>query len=283
VALPGQLMSALAHTTLVPSCEFLAVNSSLIGVLFTFEEAKMRHAIVIRLVTSVQLVSLLLFAGYGRSQEKAAIIPSRPDRQQAKEKRAVNIERLIRQLGSERFADREAASKALEIIGEPAWTALCRDQNDPDLEIRRRIAELRKSLAKARAPMRAKAWAALVKLNGRVGSDTGASDGCIGGIDFVTAVTLCDSDLAALQWLDEARCVGFIGNRITDAALVHLEKLYRLEILELGQTNVTDAGLVHLKGVPMLLYVDLTGTKVTDKGIAELEMALPKLKIVKNE
>jgi hypothetical protein len=34
------------------------------------------------------------------------------------------IERLIKQLGSDDFTEREAASKRLESIGEPAWLAV---------------------------------------------------------------------------------------------------------------------------------------------------------------
>ena len=37
---------------------------------------------------------------------------------------------------------------------------------------------------------------------------------------------------------------------MTDAGLVHLEGLTRLDSLFLTETNVTGAGLVHLRGSP---------------------------------
>jgi hypothetical protein len=49
---------------------------------------------------------------------------------------------LISQLGSDNFADREAASQALERIGPPALAALKRARADTDLEVRHRASEL---------------------------------------------------------------------------------------------------------------------------------------------
>ncbi len=56
------------------------------------------------------------------------------------------VKRLIRQLGSESFPEREAASRALEAIGEPAQQALRTAINDSDPEVRRRAAELVEAL-----------------------------------------------------------------------------------------------------------------------------------------
>jgi WD40 repeat protein len=50
---------------------------------------------------------------------------------------------LLRQLGDKRYAKREAASKALEAIGEPAWYPLRKlVRTTSDLEVRRRAARL---------------------------------------------------------------------------------------------------------------------------------------------
>jgi hypothetical protein len=53
------------------------------------------------------------------------------------------IDRLIQQLGSPKFAEREAASKRLEAIGVPAAEALRKAATtSPDIEIRRRAQKL---------------------------------------------------------------------------------------------------------------------------------------------
>ena len=44
-------------------------------------------------------------------------------------------------------------------------------------------------------------------------------------------------------------------------------------------TKVTDAGLVHLKGLTKLQRLYLTDTKVTDAGVKKLQTELPKCRI----
>ena len=67
----------------------------------------------------------------------------------------------------------------------------------------------------------------------------------------------------------------------TDAGLVHLKGLTKLEGLRLGFAQVTDAGLAHLKGLANLVVINLEDTKVTDVGIAKLRKALPNCKLEK--
>jgi hypothetical protein len=55
---------------------------------------------------------------------------------------SASVKRLIRQLGSDSFDEREAASKALDRIGERALPALRKAAANPDLEIRKRSARL---------------------------------------------------------------------------------------------------------------------------------------------
>jgi uncharacterized protein (TIGR03067 family) len=60
---------------------------------------------------------------------------------------AAEIDKLVHQLGSRRFAEREAATKALEKAGEPALAALRKAAtSDPDAEVRRRAGKLVRSL-----------------------------------------------------------------------------------------------------------------------------------------
>ena len=71
---------------------------------------------------------------------------------------------------------------------------------------------------------------------------------------------------AQLMELDVWGC-----DRITDAGLVHLEALQRLERLELGQCpGVTDAGLPALVALPRLSTLGVAGTRVGDGGLAAI-------------
>jgi WD40 repeat protein len=59
------------------------------------------------------------------------------------------IRRLIKQLGSARYKDRENASRRLDAIGGPAWYPLCKAAaNATDLETRRRADKLVRSIGK---------------------------------------------------------------------------------------------------------------------------------------
>ena len=53
-----------------------------------------------------------------------------------------DIDRLVKQLGSGKFKEREAASSALGKVGKPALTALRKAAKDSDPEIRSRAAKL---------------------------------------------------------------------------------------------------------------------------------------------
>src|SRR5262249_48820037 len=56
------------------------------------------------------------------------------------------IDRLIKQLGSDEFSERDAASKALDAIGEPAREALLKASRSDDAEVRQRAEHLLKAL-----------------------------------------------------------------------------------------------------------------------------------------
>lgn len=48
------------------------------------------------------------------------------------------LDRLVKQLGAERYAEREAATMRLVLIGEPALESLRKTADNSDVEIRRR-------------------------------------------------------------------------------------------------------------------------------------------------
>src|SRR5262245_6176526 len=62
--------------------------------------------------------------------------------QPKKETMTDRIARLIRQLGDEVYTKREAASKELDAIGEPALDALRKAASSDDLEVRRRAGRI---------------------------------------------------------------------------------------------------------------------------------------------
>src|ERR1043166_2910287 len=61
---------------------------------------------------------------------------------QPKERMADRVARLVKQLGHENFAKREAASKELDAIGEPTLNALRKAASSDDAEVRRRAEQL---------------------------------------------------------------------------------------------------------------------------------------------
>src|SRR5262245_7870600 len=61
---------------------------------------------------------------------------------------ADEIDKLVKQLGGARFADREKANKALEAIGVPALEALRKAAESDDPELRRRAGDLVAKLEK---------------------------------------------------------------------------------------------------------------------------------------
>jgi hypothetical protein len=165
------------------------------------------------------------------------------------------VERLIGQLGSAQFAEREAASRALEATGEPAVEALRKAVQSSDAEVRRRAEELLRCIeGRAARQGRAHALDIIRQRGGRYEQDRNCPDkSVVGVILFKTRVT--DDEVRQLRWLSGLR------------------------YLDLSRTGVTDAGLDGLRQLQSLRVLDLSGTKTTEAGRAELQKALPQLKI----
>ena len=88
----------------------------------------------------VSCLAMLAPTGQAPGQKVAAPSPIRPQADQPAD--AARIDRLIQQLGSDDFAERETAGKVLEAIGAAALPALRKAQDNSDLEIRRRVRDL---------------------------------------------------------------------------------------------------------------------------------------------
>lgn len=95
-------------------------------------------------------------------------------------------------------------------------------------------------------------------------------------LDF-TKIT--DADLIQLGGLTRLERLNLNGTDVTDAGLHHLGGLTNLEVLRLALSKVGDAGLPSLCGLKKLKYLDLRVTQVTDEGVAVLQKALPDCKI----
>jgi hypothetical protein len=177
------------------------------------------------------------------------------------------IGRLIRQLGSESFQEREAASRALELIGEPALGALAKAADNADAEIRGRAARLVEVL---RPRLAARAWAAVTGLGGEVLDAEDGSGRRSVAVDL-SGTRADDVDIDHLKWLASPDSLDLSGTRVTDAGLPGVGVLTNLRTLSLTGTAVTDAGLVHLRGLRRLRVLGLVGTKVRGRGLAHLQ------------
>ena len=87
----------------------------------------------------------------------------------------------------------------------------------------------------------------------------------------LVGLKVTDAGLVHLKGMTKLETLKLQLTNITDAGLVHLKGLTKLQTLTIGSTKVTDAGLVHLKGMTGLQTLSLAGTKVTDAGLVHLK------------
>lgn len=86
-----------------------------------------------------------------------------------------------------------------------------------------------------------------------------------------------------IKFFDEVTFVVLDAPDVTDADLVHVMEMSKVEVLVLSNAQITDAGLVQLKGLTKLEFLNVIGTEVTDAGIAELKSQLPGVEVVRDE
>jgi len=99
--------------------------------------------------------------------------------------------------------------------------------------------------------------------------------------DRVTVVDLAgdDAELEALQGLPNLLgvCTNgwganyYLSSKITNAGLVHIEPLQRLDTLAVCGPNITDDGLTHLEGLHELDDLELAGERITNAGLVHLQ------------
>jgi hypothetical protein len=210
----------------------------------------------------------------------------------------VDVDQLIKQLGSEKFEEREAASKALEGISGPALLPLQDAANgDSDPEVRQRAAVMVRVI---QAREHDGALARIKRLGSRVDVDREipgwpvvlvyfpekATDRDLAAIQFfpelrrlsVQKAGVTDAGLKQLRGLRKLETLDLLGcSKITGEGLKHLSRMSSLKRLDLSETQVGDEALRHLRQFPRLEWLDLISTRVTDAGLAHLK-TLPSLR-----
>ncbi|AGA27079.1 hypothetical protein Sinac_2786 [Singulisphaera acidiphila DSM 18658] len=135
----------------------------------------------------------------------------------------------------------------------------------------------------------------IININGRPRAPKWLADRI--GVDYVgnvVAVNLMpqraksqnkanDETLAQVSRLGHLESLELNGTAITDAGLGHIKTLTKLRHLGLGQTLTSDAGLPYLNGMSQLVTLNLAGSRVTDDGVLELERALPRVQIIRED
>jgi hypothetical protein len=90
------------------------------------------------------------------------------------------------------------------------------------------------------------------------------------------ALRVTDDGLAHLENLSQLESLSLSSRGITDAALVHVKPMTKLQILLLPMSpSVKDDGLVNLRGLKQLKNLNVHGTAITIEAVAELQKALP--------
>ena len=92
---------------------------------------------------------------------------------------------------------------------------------------------------------------------------------------------ITDAALVHLKRMDRLEKLYLDNTAITDDGLIHLKKLDRLKELHLNSTGITDDGLTRLQGLRSLRILSVVNTEVTDEGIAEFKKAMPRVSIIR--
>lgn len=97
---------------------------------------------------------------------------------------------------------------------------------------------------------------------------------------YTGGTSVSDTDVEAISQLVELRELNLNSTGITNAALIHFDRLRGLRHLHLGGTNISDEGLESLRSLTNLKELYLNQTKISNEGGLRLRAALPATKIV---
>jgi hypothetical protein len=179
---------------------------------------------------------------------------------------ADSVDRWVRQLGSDNFEEREAASKALNQLGGPALSALEKAVTSDDAEVRRRAADLIQAIG---ARVDREGREAVLALGGTV--EKSVVDPGHSLIVHLPVPKLTDADLQSLKWPRRISYLDLSGTQATGSGLAGVKSLAGLNYLILAGAKTTDAGLAPLEGFPNLTHLTLSGKGITDAGLIPLK------------
>ena len=92
--------------------------------------------------------------------------------------------------------------------------------------------------------------------------------GNVVSVSFTSRAT--DAELIQVAKLERVERLDIYRSDVSDRGLAHLEGLSHLQILNLVRTKAGDAGLAQLAGMKSLRVLSLEGTELTDSGVAHL-------------
>jgi len=95
-----------------------------------------------------------------------------------------------------------------------------------------------------------------------LGASLQIKEGRVTEVDLTNSM-ITDKDLELLSALADLKVLALAGcGNVTDSGLVHLQRLEKLQTLNLGPSKIGDAGLEHLTGLKNLEILNLSGTQV---------------------
>ncbi len=98
---------------------------------------------------------------------------------------------------------------------------------------------------------------------------------------YLDRTPITDAGLAHVADLSHLETLSLYETEITDSGVAHLKRLTKLRRLFLGRTQIGGSQLGVLQAMTKLQILDIRETRVTDAGVAELQQALPGLRIIR--
>lgn len=217
---------------------------------------------------------------------------------------AGDAQRLVEQLGSERFSDRAAATRELQRLGRDAIPQLVAGVRNNDAETRRRALFILHELAGSDDVADADAvFAALTKLAADSGSaaqpmaeetlrevrleradaaldqlrklgasvdyfNRGLGEGI--HVKIQSSWRGTDQDVALITRVDTLQALTLDSDQLGDKALDSVAQLKQLDWLYLGSSGITGKGLARLSALGQLRTLSLSNSRLSDEQFAQL-------------